>query len=568
MNPSTALARVLVDELVRGGVREAVLSPGSRSAPLAFALHDADADRRLRLHVRIDERSAAFLALGLAKASGRPVPVVTTSGTATANLHPAVLEASHSGTPLLLLTADRPPELRGTGANQTVDQRALYGGAVRLFVELGVPDERAGQNASWRSTACRVLSAALGDLGTAPGPVHVNLGLREPLVPGDGADWVEPLDGRADGAPWTVRVPPAAAAAPGDDLPARTVVVLGDGPPGPAAAALELAHRRGWPVVAEPSAGAAPRREVLLVPELLLDAPGWLATARPDRVLVVGRPTLSRAVGRLIASAPADVVARLGTWPDPPGAAGRVLPAVPQAAPDAEVDPDWLPSWLSAAAAADDAAADVVEAAVLAGGLVEAVVAGRVAASVPEDGLLVVGSSKPVRDLFLAGPQPRQTVLANRGAAGIDGMVSTAVGASLAHSAQGGGPAYALLGDLTFLHDANGLVLGPDEPRPDLTVVVVNNDGGAIFGTLEQGGGAYERAFERVFATPHGVDLAALCAATGTPHVRVEALVALDDALVPAQGLRVVEVRTDRSAAVALERAVRAAVAASFAGGA
>jgi 2-succinyl-5-enolpyruvyl-6-hydroxy-3-cyclohexene-1-carboxylate synthase len=564
VNPSTALARVLVDELVRGGVCEAVLSPGSRSAPLAFALHAADAAGRLRLHVRIDERSAAFLALGLAKASGRPVPVVTTSGTATANLHPAVLEASHAGTPLLLLTADRPPELRGTGANQTVDQLALYGTAVRLFVDLGTPDERAGQNASWRSTACRVLSAALGDLGTAPGPVHVNVGLREPLVPDDVADWGEPLDGRPDGTPWTARVPPAAAAAPVDDLPARTVVVLGDGAPEPAAAALALARHRGWPVVAEPSANAAPTREVLLVPELLLDAPGWLAAHRPDRVLVVGRPTLSRAVGRLAASTPADVVARLGTWPDPPGAAGRVLAAVPQPAPQAEVDPDWLPAWLEAAAAADDAAAGVVEAAVLDGGLVEAVVAGRVAAAVPEDSLLVVGSSKPVRDLFLAGPQPRQTVLANRGAAGIDGMVSTAVGAALAHAAQGGARAYALLGDLTFLHDANGLVLGPEEPRAELTVVVVNNDGGAIFGTLEQGAAPHARAFERVFATPHGVDLAALCAATGTPHVRVEDLVTLDDALVPAEGLRVVEVRTDRAAAVALDQAVRSAVAATL----
>ncbi|TAL19354.1 MAG: 2-succinyl-5-enolpyruvyl-6-hydroxy-3-cyclohexene-1-carboxylic-acid synthase, partial [Frankiales bacterium] len=158
MNPSTALARVLVDELIRAGVREAVLSPGSRSAPLAFALHDADRAGRLRLHVRIDERSAAFLALGLTKASGRPVPVVTTSGTATANLHPAVLEASHSGVPLVVLTADRPPELRGTGANQTVDQVGLYGGAVRLFAEVGAPDRRAGQNAYWRALACRAIA--------------------------------------------------------------------------------------------------------------------------------------------------------------------------------------------------------------------------------------------------------------------------------------------------------------------------------------------------------------------------------------------------------------------------
>ncbi len=561
VNPSTALARVLVDELVRGGVREAVLSPGSRSAPLAFALHDADAAGRLRLHVRIDERSAGFLALGLAKASGRPVPVVTTSGTATANLHPAVLEASHSGAPLLLLTADRPPELRGTGANQTVDQLGLYGSAVRLFVELGTPDDRPGADASWRSTACRVLAAALGDLGTPPGPVHVNLGLREPLVPDAGDEPGDLPAGRDGGRPWTERVPSAPAAAPSDDLPARTVVVLGDGPPGPAAAALSLARRRGWPVVAEPSSGAGPTAEVLLVPELLLGAPGWVAAHRPDRVLVVGRPTLSRSVGRLVAGSPSDVVARLGSWPDPTGTASRVLPAVPVAA-DGPVDPDWLATWSDAAAAADEAAAPVLERAVAGGELVEAVVAGRVAAACPRDGLLVVGSSKPVRDLFLAGPTAGLAVLANRGVAGIDGMVSTAVGAALAHAAAGGGATSALLGDLTFLHDANGLVLGPDEPRPDLTVVVVNNDGGAIFGLLEQGGGAYAGAFERVFGTPHGVDLGALCAATGTPHVAVDDLVRLDDALVPAPGLRVVEVRTDRAAAVALDAAVRDAVAA------
>jgi len=570
VNPSTALARVLVDELVRGGVREAVLSPGSRSAPLAFALHAADAAGRLRLHVRIDERSAAFLALGLAKASGRPVPVVTTSGTATANLHPAVLEACHTGVPLLLLTADRPPELRGTGANQTVDQLGLYGGAVRLFVEVGTPGARAGDNASWRSLACRAVATALGDLGTPPGPVHLNLGLRDPLTPDDDPTWVEPLAGRPDGAPWTTRVAAAPVLPPVDDLPARTLVVLGDGPSGPAAAALALARRRGWPVVAEPSSGAGPVREVLLVPELLLSAPGWVAAHRPDRVLVVGRPTLSRAVGRLIAGSPSDVVTRLGSWPDPTGAADRVLPAVPSYA-DGEVDPDWLTTWLEASYTADDAASDVLESAVVGDsvladdGVVEAVVAGRVAGSVPAGGLLVVGSSKPVRDLFLAGPHAGVGVLANRGVAGIDGMVSTAIGAALAHQAAGGEAAYALLGDLTFLHDGNGLVLGPQEPRPDLTIVVVNNDGGAIFGLLEQGGAEYEAAFERVFGTPHGVDLAALCAATGTRHVRVQDLVALDDALVPEPGLRVVEVTTDRTAAVGLDLAVHEAVAEALA---
>jgi 2-succinyl-5-enolpyruvyl-6-hydroxy-3-cyclohexene-1-carboxylate synthase len=394
MHPSTALARVLVDELVRGGVREAVLSPGSRSAPLAFALADAEVAGRLRLHVRIDERSAAFLALGLAKASGRPVPVVTTSGTATANLHPAVLEADLSGVPLLLLTADRPPELRGTGANQTVDQLGLYGSAVRLFVELGTPGTRVGDVAAWRSRTCRVLAAALGELGTPPGPVHVNLGLREPLVPDGADDWAEPLDGRPAGAPWTARVAAAPAPAPQDDLPARTVVVLGDGPRAQAAAALSLA-----PVAAGRRGRArrpVPHRRPgwLLLPELLLSQADWVS-ATPPRPRARRRPADAGRGGRTLAAAP-----RATWWPGSAagptrtGAASRVLPAVP-APPAATSEPGWLDAWLDAGAAVDDAVTPLVEQAVTAGGLVEPVVAGRVAGAVAPDGLLVVGSSKP-----------------------------------------------------------------------------------------------------------------------------------------------------------------------------
>ena len=572
MNPSTALARVLVDELVRGGVTECVLSPGARSAPLAFALHAADAAGRLRLHVRIDERSAGFLALGLAKASGRPVAVVTTSGTATANLHPAVLEAAHSHTPMIVLTADRPPELRGTGANQTIDQIGLYGGAVRLFVDVGTPEARPGQNAYWRGLTCRALASALGDLGGAPGPVHLNLGLREPLVPDGDDDWLESLDGRPDGQPWTARVQPPApdhgTAAPGagsaatpavaDDLPARTVVVLGDAVPAATAAALDLAEARGWPVIAEPSASAGAGLTLVAAADLVLDAPGFLDGHRPARILVVGRPTLSRAVGRLVASAPADVVARGGDWSDASRLATRVLPAVPRADGAGKVDASWLPAWQSAGQVVMTVVHELLDAGP---DLVEPVMAQEVVAAAGS--LLVVGSSKPVRDLFLAGSRPGLRVLANRGVAGIDGTVSTAMGAALAH----GGPTLALLGDLTFLHDANGLILGPEEPRPDLTVVVVNNDGGAIFGLLEQGGPGHEAAFERVFGTPHRVDLAALCAATRTPHVLASTRNELRTALAVVQGVRVVEVRTDRTAAVALDRQLHAAVARALAPG-
>jgi 2-succinyl-5-enolpyruvyl-6-hydroxy-3-cyclohexene-1-carboxylate synthase len=545
VNPSTALARVLVDELVRGGVSDAVLSPGSRSAPLAVALHAADVAGRLRLHVRIDERSAGFLALGLARSSGRAVPVVTTSGTAVLNLHPAVTEAWHAGVPLLLLTADRPPELRGTGANQTVDQVKAFGTDVRWFAEVGVPTARAGEVAYWRSLVCKALAAATTD----PGPVHLNLGLREPLVPDGDEDWLEPLDGRSDGRPWTQVLPAAPRPRPDDDLPDRTVVVLGDGAPLEAAAAQRLAAARGWPVVAEPSSGAVPSGEVLAVPDLLLGA-GVLPA--PDRVLVVGRPTLSRAVGRLVAGSPADVVAVAGRWPDPSRSAGRALPAVPEVSRGGG-DPTWLGTWQDASARARRAVLALLQD----GQALSGPQVARTVAAAVGDALLVVGSSAPVRDLFLWDPTPGR-VLANRGAAGIDGTVSTAVGAALA----AGGPGYALLGDLTFLHDANGLVLGPDEPRPDLTIVAVNNDGGGIFGLLEQGADEHAAAFERVFGTPHGVDLAALCAATRTPHRLVGSADELRAALARSPGLRVVEVRTDRASDVRLHRALRAAVAA------
>ncbi|MGW5162302.1 2-succinyl-5-enolpyruvyl-6-hydroxy-3-cyclohexene-1-carboxylic-acid synthase, partial [Nonomuraea wenchangensis] len=203
MNPATALAEVLVDELVRCGLTDVVLAPGSRSAPLALALH---AESRVRLHVRIDERSASYLALGLAKRSERPVALICSSGTATANFHPAVIEAAESGVPLLVLTADRPPELRGTGANQTIDQLKMYGSAARWFAEVGVPEDRPGQVAYWRSLACRAYQRATGP--SDPGPVHLNLAFREPLIPDGDTTWCEPLDGGANG-PWVrARVAP------------------------------------------------------------------------------------------------------------------------------------------------------------------------------------------------------------------------------------------------------------------------------------------------------------------------------------------------------------------------
>ncbi len=567
MNPATAMATVLVDELVRHGVREAVLCPGSRSAPLAFALHAADDEGRLRLHVRTDERSAAFVALGLAKATGTVVPVVTTSGTAVANLHPAVLEAAHGGVPLLLLTADRPPELRGTGANQTTTQVGIFGSAVRWQHDLGVPDDSSGQVAVWRSTVARAVLAASGARGGASGPVHLNLPLREPLVPGSGS-FTEPLDGRDDGSPWTsapaVPAPPDAALVPAalsPDAEPRTVVLVGDLPaplrdqPDWGAAAADLAERRGWPLVAEPSSAGAWGR-ALPGGSLLLACDDWVERHRPDRVLVVGRVTLARSAARLLRDSRTvvDLVSDDQTWPDPGHRVRQVLPlralagtasGVPALQADARpsvapVRSDWAAQWQRASAAVAVASADLLTDSWPSG----IACAATVLSGLPADATLVVGSSNPVRDLDLVGGATGPLVVANRGLAGIDGVLSTACGVALADDR----PTYALVGDLTFAHDAAALQVGPLEPRPDLTVVVVNDDGGGIFTLLEPGEPAHASAFERVFGTPLGLDLASLCGATRTPHVLVHAPDQLRAELSrPPSGLRVLEVRIDRA---------------------
>jgi 2-succinyl-5-enolpyruvyl-6-hydroxy-3-cyclohexene-1-carboxylate synthase len=579
VNPSTALASVLVDELLRIGVREAVLAPGSRSAPLALALHDADAAGRLRLHVRIDERSAGFLALGLAKASVSPVPVVTTSGTAAVNLHPAVVEASQAGVPLVVLTADRPAELHGSGANQTIDQVKLYGDAVRLFAEVGAAEERAGQNTYWRSLVGRALAAARGDLSGDPGPVHLNVAFREPLVPDGSPDWRESLDGRPDGNPWVSLTRGVAQSAVPYAGSGRTLVIVGDCPGPLAGAARHLAQQRGWPLVAEPLSGA--RGSSLQTGALLLSTPSFLDVHRPERVLVVGRPTLSRAVSALLRhpAVALDVVSASPRWSDPTGVAETVAPAALFTGPPldrsgaswtisvgpevAQGDRAFLDAWCAADERAGAAvAAFLADEPELTGLHVARTVLESVSAQ-----LLVLGSSSPVRDVDLVGvwAMPGLRVVANRGAAGIDGTVSTAVGAALASQRGGGVPAYALMGDLTFLHDGNGLVLGPREPRPDLCIVVVNDDGGSIFGLLEQGAPEHAASFERVFGTPHGVDLASLCAATGTAHERVITVGELRAALGrPTQGIRVVEARTDRRVARDLHVRLRAAVTAAL----
>lgn len=595
MNPSTAFAAVLADELARCGLREVVIAPGSRSTPLAMAFYDADQAGRTRLHVRIDERSAAFTALGMAKASRRPVAIVCTSGTAAANFHPAVIEASEAGVPLLVLTADRPPELRGAGASQTIDQVKLYGGAVRWYAEPGVPERRPGAVGFWRSLACQAWAHAAGAAGTFPGPVHLNLPFRDPLVPDDDpGDWPEPLDGRPGRQPWTRTGGASDVRENVLDLPwtERGVVVCGDGDydAGPL---LGLAERAGWPVLAEPSSGARRGPNAIAGYQYLLASPEFMAAHRPDVIVSAGRPGLSRpqtalmGLARRTAADPAAAgirhvaVARgPGQWADPQRAATDVTAAVRLTGAPGTVAANlitarsrWLGDWRRAGEAAGRAADAVLAGGVTAGGvtaagiparegdhgsgavLTEPLVAREVLAALPDGALLWAGSSMPIRDVDNSKMHDVR-VLSSRGASGIDGTTSSAIGAALAHAAGGGGPAFALIGDLTFVHDASGLAIGPGEPRPDLCVVVVNNDGGGIFGSLEQA--AFPGPFERVFGTPHGASLEHLAAAFGVPYTLVTHPGELAKAMRGA-GLRIVEARTDRTANADLRARMRAA---------
>lgn len=513
---ATDLARAVVTALVEAGVSDVVISPGSRSAPLSFASYDAAAAGLLRLHTRIDERTAGFLALGLTK-NGARAAVICTSGTAVANLHPALLEAVHAGVPMVAVTADRPERLRGTSANQTTEQIGVFGWLVP------------------------VVNVVDGDVPVVPdGVLHLNVELDEPLVPEDRwrPDLVIP--------PRPDRVRPARE--PLERGP-RTVVVAGDDA---GSQARVLAEDAGWPLLAEPTSGARNGANVVRCYRLLLD--GDLGR-QVQRVVVAGHPTLSRPVSRLLGRADIEVVDMSA------GGLRRPFP-VAREVTDPVVDGTDDPAWLAAWHAADASLARQLDQ-LLAGetGLTPYAVASAVSRALPPGGMLFVGASSPVRDLdLMALPYAvgeRRKVIANRGLSGIDGTVSTAIGAALARSPESRN--LALMGDVTFLHDSNALVLGPDEPRPDLTIVVSNDDGGSIFSMLEQGAPEHAHAFERLFGTPHGVDLAALCAATRTPHWRVDNVGELEHALSsPNGGIEVVEAVVRRDDRRSLDERIRA----------
>ncbi|GAA4523009.1 2-succinyl-5-enolpyruvyl-6-hydroxy-3-cyclohexene- 1-carboxylic-acid synthase [Brachybacterium paraconglomeratum] len=555
------------------GVRDAVLAPGSRSAPLVYALAAEENATRIRAHVRIDERAAAFTALGLSRQDpAHPAAVVTTSGTATAHLYAAVMEAHHSRIPLLVLTADRPAELREVGANQTTRQAGMFRSLVRLAVDLPAPTAEEASPVELRtvvSTAARALAAATAE---HPGPVHLNLSFRDPLVPRPQAEQPQPDHPHAnypqpdhlppggtvrsdavsdlESAPSRPRIvlthrarpaPPTAEQVPVDD---RTVVIAGDGA-GPAAA--EFAARHVLPLLAEPSSGAlggatlVPRYPALLR-QVMADPEHPL---RPQRAIVFGHPTLSRpVVGALLGAEDVEVIVvdpHLD-WPDVARRARLVVPAAEgqDTLPvDEERRTDQLTAW---GEAADGAAAALPRTWQLHAALAVW------EASAPGD-VLVLGSSSLVRDLEQhAGPNAAR-IIANRGLAGIDGTTAMAGGIALAlhprsahHSPDAPGRVRALVGDLTALHDLTGLIIGPEEETPELDLIVVDDGGGRIFSGLEHAA-APPALLRRFFTTPHGVDITSAASALGAAAQQVTPQTLPAALAEPARGLRVLVVQ-------------------------
>jgi 2-succinyl-5-enolpyruvyl-6-hydroxy-3-cyclohexene-1-carboxylate synthase len=556
-NAGRAFALVLVDELVRHGMQHAVVAPGSRSTPIALALIE---DPRVTVHVRIDERSAAYLALGLAKASGCVVPVLCTSGTAASYFHGAVMEADLSRIPLLVLTADRPPELHGIGANQTVEQQGMYGNAARWAPIVAAPESQPDSVADWRSLAAEAVDHCLGRLDGPPGPVHLNLPLRDPLIPtDDGVGFPYDLNEhteRPDRERRSTTTPPESLTR---RLHAahRGVVVAGGWSVGAGPqAVLDFAARARWPIIAEPHSNVRHGAHALRTTDALLRDEAFVAAQRPDLVVVIGRVGLSRALLGWLAGVPHVVVSPDGGNWDVTGKAEAVvccgtetlnLVDVPSA------DGGWLAAWQEASTRASDAIDSVLDEST---SLTEPKVARDVAALVPDGGVLVVASSMPIRDLDLVmRPRSGVRILANRGVSGIDGFVSTAQGIAIGHPSDG--PTVALCGDLSLLHDINGLLPGPDA-RPDVTYVVINNDGGGIFSLLPQGSSVDPEAFERLFGTPHGMSLQQVAVAYAVDYAEVRTAAELTTSLSSYGGVRIIEIRTNRAENAALHERLRA----------
>lgn len=565
--PSAVVAGLIVDELLRLGMVDAVMCPGSRSAPLARALVQAADAAKVRLHVRIDERSAAFLALGLASRTRKVTPVITTSGTAVANLVPAMVEATASGIPLLALTADRPAHYRGTGANQTIVQDRLFADASVVEFDLdGTAPVTKATAAQIRARIDRVVAAM------ASGAGHLNVRFVEPLVPDD--DSVADIpEGRADGGPWTTIAPTnsnnvgaaviaahsansATATSPANtastatiDISRRTLVIAGSNAP-------HLPELEDLPTIAEPNA-YAPAHPVHPL------AAGTFAQIPPEQIVLVGRPTLHRGISKLLANPDIELTVvsdaeNHGFGVEFPDVTANARAVVKHVQTVGEQDPQWTKICEAASELAVKSVRETLTDSIEA----EEPLTGFHVAAALTDSLrtgdnVVLGASNPVRDASYTGlPFPGVNTYAGRGAAGIDGTVATAIGIALAsdreHADEIRPPrTIALMGDLTFQHDSAALAIGPLEPRPEnLTIVVANDAGGGIFETLEAGSPTLRGSFERIFGTPQDVDFEGICQAYGVEHVHVDRLPDLLAQLHPdtdVDGIRVIEVATTRA---------------------
>ncbi|MET0724886.1 MAG: 2-succinyl-5-enolpyruvyl-6-hydroxy-3-cyclohexene-1-carboxylic-acid synthase [Leifsonia sp.] len=562
-SPASTAALSLLRAFALNGVRDIVVCPGSRSQALALAAAALADAGSLRLHVRLDERGAAFLAVGLTVETGQPTLVVTTSGTAVANLHPAVLEAHHSRVPLIVLTADRPEELRGVRANQTTVQPGIFGPAVRLLVDAPAPVGAVGEREAAAALAARAVAAAVNPAD--PGPVHLNLQYREPLSSAGASDEdalpsatapADPADPAGGAAATTVL-----------DLPhgPRTVVIAGDGAGDRAEA---IARTAGWPLIAEVSSGSRFGPQLVVAyRDLLVDEEFG---GRVERAVVFGHPTLSREVPALLQRPGVEVVVVT------PADAERYDPGHRVAAFAEDVDVAvheqsaeerrWTGRWIAASRAIRDAADADVPVVPLGSGLdarreflrtelsavKQRVDRRRLVESVwnatwPHD-RLVFGASRLIRDADRAVPGKRIRVHSNRGLAGIDGTVATALGIALASQADGGaGVTRAVIGDLTLLHDAGSLLIGVGETRPRIMLVVGNDGGGTIFDALEVAATAPPAAFDRVLYTPQAVDVAALAAAYGWEYRTADTHGRLSEAMTaPVTGPTILEVPLPR----------------------
>lgn len=546
--PATSAALALLTAFARQGLRDIVVCPGSRSQAIALAAAALDTAGIVRLHVRIDERSAAFFALGLAIETGVPAAVVTTSGTAVANLHPAVLEAHHSMVPLIVISADRPAELRGIRSNQTTVQPGMFAAAVRLERDVPAPSGDAGEGQRAQSLASEAMAAARGAAGSSAGPVHLNLAFREPLSSALDATQLS-IDPSADEAAASAPVPAASTRA-GILLErgARTVVIAGHAA-GPQAEA--LAHAGGWPLLAEVTSGSRYGRNVI-VPYRTLLREAELG-GRIERAVVFGHPTLSREVPALLQRPNIEVivVAPHGTEVYDPGHRARAVSAA--SVVEGSADRAWLGAWVVAARerqAANDrdtapsledghshdpaarlrftqAELSAARAPIDRTLLVNAVWR----ASWPHD-RLVLAASRLIRDADATVPGKKISVHSNRGLAGIDGTIATAHGIARASQRDSGlGVTRVLLGDLALLHDVGSLLGGHGEVWPRMQLIVGNDGGGTIFDSLEVAASADAEAFDRVQYTPHNVDIASLAAAYGWAYVRVTTRSELDQAL-------------------------------------